>query len=109
MLAHQALARFQLDVMPLSIRPRPPCVRRTRAVRKATSQIRHLVHQLVVSIGAIELLYQLKVRRLARVMLFESEGFETSKVCDHNQSILHNLLSALNLTGQPRGMTRPDR
>jgi hypothetical protein len=37
-----------------------------------------------VSIGAIELFYQLKARRLVRVMRFESEGFETSKVCDHN-------------------------
>jgi hypothetical protein len=77
-------------------------------VRKATSQIRHLVHQLVVSIGAIELLYQLKVRRLVRVMLFESEGFETPKVCYHNQSILHNLVSALNQAGRSCGWTRPD-
>jgi hypothetical protein len=53
-------------------------------MRKATSQIRHFVHQLVVSIGAIELFYQFKVRRLVRVMRFESEGFETAKVCDHN-------------------------
>jgi len=41
------------------------------------------------------------------MIVFESVGFETSKVGNHNHSILHNLLSALNLTGQPRGMTRP--
>jgi hypothetical protein len=60
-----------------------------------------------MGIGAVELFHQLKPRRLIRVIVFESEGFEASKVCDHNQSILHNVVSLLNPTGRPFGETRP--
>jgi hypothetical protein len=61
-----------------------------------------------VGFGAIKLLHQLKVRRLLRVMVLESEGFETTKICDHYQSVLHIFAAALNRTGQPCGGTRPD-
>src|ERR1035441_3735040 len=102
-LAHQALARLQFDIMPLPIRHSPPRPRHTRAARKPAGQIRHLIHQLPMGVGVVELLHQLNVPRGMRVIILQLEGFETSKVRDYNQSILHSIVFVLNRTGSPCG------
>jgi hypothetical protein len=46
-----------------------------------------------VGLGVVELFHQLKSRRLIRVVILQSEGFQTGKVRDHNQGLLHSFVS----------------
>jgi hypothetical protein len=96
-LPHQPLAGFQLDVMPLAIGHGAPGFQ-TRPAWKSPRLVRNLVYQTTVSIGILVFFDEFKSRRAFHpaiyhwgfLVIFQSECFESSKVRDYQQCVLHS-------------------
>ena len=98
-LPHQASAAFQFDIVPFPVRHGAAgAIGGAGAAWKAAGEVRDLLDQFSMRLRVLELFDQLQARAAVELIVFKPEGFETSKISDHDQRVFHSLVSGPNRT-----------
>lgn len=91
-LTYESFTCFQFDIMPLTIRHCAP-VLQAGSPREAPGKVGDSIHQASMGIRIFELLNKFEPGRTVHRTIFQFERFESSKISDHQQRILHNYAS----------------